>query len=44
MSILLDRVDEERIKLDLTGAGFGLSQAWNKMLEKVKKANSNGIW
>ena len=43
MSILLDRVDEERIKLDLTGAGFGLSQAWNKMLEKVKKANSNGI-
>lgn len=41
MSILLDRVDEERIKLDLTGAGLELSKAWNKMLEKVKKANSN---
>lgn len=38
MSILLDRVDEERIKLDLTGAGLELSKAWNKMLEKVKKA------
>ena len=37
MSILLDRVDEERIKLDLTGAGLELSKAWNKMLEKVKK-------
>lgn len=27
MSILLDRVDEERIKLDLTGAGLELSKA-----------------
>ena len=27
--------------MDLTGAGLELSKAWNKMLEKVKKANSN---
>lgn len=36
MSILLDRVDEERIKLDLTGAGLELSKAG-----EAEKAYSN---
>ena len=41
MSIAPNRVDEKRIKLDLTGAGFLLEHAWNEMLDRVKAANSN---